>query len=193
MERAAIATFGAPFDVETVSASDPLAARLSEIELDVGEGPGWAAHASGTAILAPELDSSEQPGWPLFVHAVEGLGVRAVFSFPLVIGTLRIGAVDLYSDAPGPLTAAAVAEASMLTKAAAATVLREAVDTRNDSTDEGPYSRREVHQATGMVIAQLGIPADDALLLIRAHAFASGRSVRETAAAIAARTLRLEK
>lgn len=47
--------------------------------------------------------------------------------------------------------------------------------------DDGPYSRRTLHQATGMVLVQLNIPAEDARLVIQAHAFASSRSVRETA------------
>jgi hypothetical protein len=41
---------------------------------------------------------------------------------------------------------------------------------------ESISSRREIHQATGMVLAQLNIAVDDAALLLRAHAFASGRT-----------------
>lgn len=44
------------------------------------------------------------------------------------------------------------------------------------STGEGLSSwasRATVHQATGMVVAQLGVSAEDALALLRAHAFSS--------------------
>ena len=40
-------------------------------------------------------------------------------------------------------------------------------------TDSGAWSSRAgIHQATGMVIAQLGISPDDALAVLRAHAYA---------------------
>ena len=46
----------------------------------------------------------------------------------------------------------------------------------------GPWSERaEVHQATGMVVAQLGLPEEDALALIRAHAYSRDQSVGRTA------------
>ncbi|MEU0094833.1 ANTAR domain-containing protein [Kribbella sp. NPDC006257] len=32
-------------------------------------------------------------------------------------------------------------------------------------------ARAEVHQATGMVVAQLHMPANDALAILRAHAY----------------------
>jgi hypothetical protein len=56
--------------------------------------------------------------------------------------------------------------------------------------DGGPSrSRREVHQATGMILVQLGISADEASLLLRAHAFSSGRSVKEVANDVVERRL----
>jgi hypothetical protein len=45
-------------------------------------------------------------------------------------------------------------------------------------------SRREIHQATGMVLAQSGASAADSLLLLRAHAFAHDLTLRETADAV---------
>jgi hypothetical protein len=54
----------------------------------------------------------------------------------------------------------------------------------------GPWSERaEVHQATGMVVAQLGIPEADALALLRAHAFSHDQSVAQTAHAVIDRHL----
>jgi AmiR/NasT family two-component response regulator len=47
-----------------------------------------------------------------------------------------------------------------------------------------------IHQATGFVIAQLGVPAEEAELLIRASAFAEGRSMREIAEELVARRRR---
>ena len=101
--------------------------------------------------------------------------------------------MDLYSEAANTLTPAALVDATTLADGVATDVLRHALQHRDDApSDDGPFSRREVHQATGMVLAQLRISPADALLLIRAHAYASGRTVRETAADITARRITLE-
>ncbi|MFB2596673.1 ANTAR domain-containing protein [Herbiconiux sp. P17] len=193
VDRAAISTLGAPFDIETVSTSDDLAGKLSELQLDVGEGPGWEAHAHQAAVLIPDLTGVAPTRWPLFAHGASMLNVLAVYSLPLSIGALRIGAVDLYAEAANSFTPAALADATVLAGFAATDVLRHSLEHRHDEPeDDGPHSRREVHQATGMVIAQMRVDAADALLLIRAHAYASGRSVRETAADITARRITLQ-
>ncbi|WP_440710200.1 GAF and ANTAR domain-containing protein [Herbiconiux sp. YIM B11900] len=192
IDRAALMTLGTPFDVETISTSDDRAAELSELQLDAGEGPCWDAYSTATAVLAPDLASVPSSTWPVISSALSALDVRAVYSLPLAIGTLKIGAVDLYADTPDTLSADDLARAWKLAASASADVLSQALERRgDDASEDGPYSRREVHQATGMVIAQMRVSAEDALLLIRAHAFASGRTVRETAADITTRRITL--
>jgi hypothetical protein len=63
-----------------------------------------------------------------------------------------------------------------------------AMDTPVDDAVDG-YFRREVHQASGMVSAQLDITVDDALLVLRGHAFATSTSLREVATDVVARRL----
>jgi hypothetical protein len=71
-------------------------------------------------------------------------------------------------------------------------VLRHALEQAGEEfADTGnAHSRRVVHQATGMVLAQLRLPADDARLVIHGHAFATGRPVIEVAKDIVERRLR---
>ena len=52
-----------------------------------------------------------------------------------------------------------------------------------------PALRREVHQATGMIIAQLDATPTEAFSRLRAYAFASGRSVGDVAADVVHRRL----
>jgi AmiR/NasT family two-component response regulator len=47
-----------------------------------------------------------------------------------------------------------------------------------------------IHQATGFVIAQLGVSASDAELLIRARAFAEARTMQQVADDIVGRRIR---
>ena len=80
-------------------------------------------------------------------------------------------------------------------------VLTETVLSLQDAAPEGVLAeglqevvayRAEVHQASGMVSIQLKIPVAEALVRIRAHAFAHDRPVGVVAADIVARRLRLD-
>ncbi|MCS5721031.1 GAF and ANTAR domain-containing protein [Herbiconiux sp. CPCC 203407] len=193
ISRAAVSTLKNPFDVQTICASDDLAARLDELQLDLGEGPCWEALNTRAPVLVPDVQSTQNPAWPSLHNAIAASGIHGVFAFPLVVGTLEIGAVDLYVDTKHPFTVANVERASALANVAAVLILdremRRRPEYEGDPLGDGPYSRREVHQATGMVVSQTGVNSDDALLLIRARAFADGKPVREIAAQVIARQL----
>lgn len=192
--RAAISTLQDPFDVETVCATDALAARLDELQIDLGEGPCWQALSTRSPVLITA--GSPNSAWPSLSSAIASSGIHSVFAFPLIVGALGIGAVDLYLDTPEPLTAADIGHAETLAGIAAMQVLNQAIERRPDAdgghVTESPYSRREVHQATGMVIAQAKVSPADALLLIRARAFAEGLPVREIATRIINRKITFE-
>ena len=59
--------------------------------------------------------------------------------------------------------------------------------------ESGGNFRFVVHQASGMVAAQSSVPVDEALALIRAHAFVAGRSVTDVARDVVERRLRIER
>jgi len=184
---AALSVLASSAGQSTMCASDHTAARLDELQFDLGEGPCWDAMSTRRPVLAPDLAADGIEAWPLFTRAVHedpvSSDVRAVYAFPLYVGSLDIGAVDLYSTSNTPLEKSQVTDATQLASLAAWQVLRRILaDQPGDDFDPtGAHNRREVHQATGMVLAQLGISADEAALLLRAHAFSSGRSVAEVA------------
>jgi len=188
---AAISTLGQPFGSETLCASDAQAARLDELQFDLGEGPCWEALAHRRPVLSQDF-RTDVARWPLFTEALGAAEVGSLFAFPLALGSLNIGAVDLYSRRPATLTDDQVGDATTLATICARQVLRRSLA---DQPQPGPdddgdgFSRREVHQATGMVLAQLGVSAADAHLVITGYAFARGRTVREVSADIVARRL----
>ncbi len=184
---ASVSVLSTPAAQATMFASDDTAALLDELQFDLGEGPGWDAMQSRQPVFDGDVDGTD-PRWPLFTDAVPRNLVRGIFAFPLVVGELEIGAVDLYSSLPRELSLENIADATTLACATAWQVLRRIL-ADDDTEPENSYSRREVHQATGMVLAQLDVTANDAILLLRAHAFSSGRSVREIANDVVARRL----
>ncbi|CAN5120824.1 GAF domain-containing protein [soil metagenome] len=184
----AVSTLGDFLGSETVSASDGQAARLDELQFDLGEGPCWDAMKGGGAILEPDIKRHPRRMWPAFSEAIANDQVSALFAFPLAIGPLHIGAVDMYSAVPMELGADQEREAHAMAGLVGRRVLRQALtrigsETGNeDEVDRGNvFSRRVIHQATGMVLAQLNISAEDAQLVIRGHAFATSRSMMDIA------------
>lgn len=176
-----------------VASSDETAARLAQLQFDLGEGPQLQAWHSHRPVFAPDLGPAEDQRWPILGPAAFERGIRALFAFPIIAGRSAVGVVDLYRDAEGPLGEVAVATALELVAEVAEPALRRAADASNVE-GSAPYApgmaeRREVHQATGMILAQLDVSAEEALLRLRAYAFATGRSSTDVARDVVARTL----
>ena len=181
---ASVSTVGNFLGSETLSASDDVAARLDELQFDLGEGPCWDAVRSGRAVLEPDFARGRAATrWPALEEAMSDVDLRSVFAFPLAIGPLRIGAVDLYSLERVDLDGKQAEQADAMAELVGRHVLRHALGAvgRDYDVNGNAYSRRVVHQATGMVLAQLGISADDARLVIQGHSYAASRSMMEVA------------
>ena len=110
-------------------------------------------------------------------------GVSSVFAFPLMVGPLRFGAIDLYSSAPVSLSETQAHQAEVMAQIVSRHVLRQALTSIGEEPEEtvSAYSRRLVHQASGVVLAQIDVSADDARLVIQGQAFAAGRPMMDVA------------
>lgn len=174
------------------AASDPATARIEELQFTFGEGPCVDAFAASRPVLVPELDDTGWRRWPMYTPAVTDAGVRAVFAFPLHVGAVRLGVLDVFRDRAGLLSRVELGRAFTVVELAVTTLL----DTHEHASDPaglgGVFDHgAELFQAQGMVMIQLGIPLTEALVRIRAFAYAEGRPLSEVAADIVARRLHL--
>jgi hypothetical protein len=185
---ASVSVLATPAALSTMCATDDFAAYLDELQFDLGEGPCWDALRLREPVVESAFSTHGASRWPLFGNALNGSALRGLYAFPLAVGSLELGAIDLYSTSPVMLSDSELAGARTLAETVSWQVLRRIV-TDEEPVEESPYSRREIHQATGMVLAQLDVSAEDAILLLRAHAFSSGRSVREIANDVVERRL----
>jgi hypothetical protein len=188
-----VAVLLGPIHSQTMCATDGVAARIDELQFDLGEGPGWAAVHSGLPVLITDLHGGPDGRWPLFDNTVREIPVRGLFVFPLSVGATRIGVLTLYRSAPGPLTPAAVDTASTLARAIPPELARriltpDPIDLVNSAD---PNDRSGIYQATGVVMAQLDVTAETAFARIQAHAFTTGTTMAQTAAAVMTRHLQL--
>ncbi len=175
---ASVSTIGDTLGSETVSATDDVAARLDELQFDLSEGPCWDAMRTAAPVSEPDFARQGPKRWPAFGAAVGPGGVASIFAFPLTVGDLHFGAVDLYSRSPLELSERQCEQASTMADVIGRHVLSDALSTVADpAAEHRPYSRRVVHQATGIVLAQLDVDPNDALLMIQARAYSTGESM----------------
>jgi ANTAR domain/GAF domain len=169
----------------TVAASDGAALQLEELQFTLGEGPCVDASQTGRPVLEPNLEQTARRRWPAFAAGALGVGVRAIFAFPLRVGAIRVGVLDLYRDSVGTLSAADSAEALAFADAATMLILYLQARQTPDGLplDSVPVldDRAEVHQATGVLAVQAGVTLGEAFVLLRARAYAEQRPVGDLA------------
>ncbi|WP_328306072.1 GAF and ANTAR domain-containing protein [Actinomycetospora sp. NBC_00405] len=179
---------------EPVCATDAVSARIDELQFGLGDGPCVESFRTGRAVLVPDIADPTETRWPVFAAAAAATGARGMFVFPLQVGGARIGVLDCYRDAPGPLDDEDLTGALRTADAAVWSLLD-----RSDpggavsagAPDGSALVRAEVHQATGMLMAQARLDAPSALARLRAYSFSTGRTITEVADDVVARRLRL--
>ena len=180
----------------SVCSTDSVTDLLEELQFTLGEGPCIDAFRGGSPVLEPDLVTPSTMRWIAFGPPAIAAGARAVFSFPIRVGASGIGALQLYRDHPGPLTDEQHADALVLADLAAEMILLMQADASpGDLATELESSARfhyVVHQASGMVSAQLDVSVDNALVRLRAFAFSSGTPLVDVARSIVDRTLRFD-
>lgn len=174
--------------------AETVGAALEDLQFGLGEGPSHEVMATGVPLLIPDLAGAESR-WPVFVPAAMDLGVRAVFVFPLRIGAIGVGTMLAYRTVSGSLAAGQTIDALALADALTLALLPSQWPEEDDCDRPGPgwarpaTYRAEVHQATGMVSVQLEISLADALVRLRAYAWARDRLLTEVAGDVVARRL----
>ncbi|KUO08841.1 GAF and ANTAR domain-containing protein [Streptomyces sp. DSM 15324] len=185
-----------------LGASSARAAELMEMQATLGDGPCLRAAETGVPVYASDLRGGRDAvRWPVFAQQAAAAGVRAVYALPLGDRTVCLGTLDLYRDVPGELAGDEVRTAQLVADVltAALTALPLGEDDGLRPPGEEPWlsslatDHDVVHQAVGMVMAQLGVGADEALARLRAHAFAHGRTVLDEGREVVGRRTRIDE
>lgn len=180
----------------SVCSTDAVSALIEQLQYELGEGPCVDAYHHDRPVSEPDLADAAVPRWLAFTGPAVDAGARAVHGFPLQVGAVRLGALNLYSDVPGRLAdgqhadallmAGIVAQALMLLQAGAPAGT---VATELEAHADFQYV---VHQASGMVAAQLDVSVGHALIRLRAFAFGNDRTLTDVARDVVHRRLRFD-
>ena len=179
----------------SLCATDEVSQLIEELQYTLGEGPCVDACQQDRVVAEPDLADPASHRWLAFTPPALLAGVRAVFGFPLRVGTVRLGALSLYRNSSGPLTDDQHADALVVADVAARWVLETQAgappDTVAQELEAGADFHFAVHNAAGMVSVQQEISVTEALIRLRAFAFSSDRVLADVADDIVARRLQL--
>jgi hypothetical protein len=180
----------------SVCTSDEVSALVEQLQFDLGEGPSIDACRQDRPVLEPDLAAPATARWLVFTGPAVDAGARAVFGFPLQVGAVRLGALSLYCDRPGSLNDDQHADALAMADVAAQAVVAMQADAPPGrlahELETGGEFQYVVHQASGMVSAQLHVSVGQALIRLRAHAFGNERPLTDVAEDVVGRRLRFD-
>jgi GAF domain-containing protein len=179
-----------------VCVTDAVAGVIEDLQFTLGEGPCIEATQTQRPVLVPDLNSPVAGvalRWPGFIAGAREAGVRAVFAFPLIVGVTNVGALDLHRCVDGKLTAEQMAAALQAADSAALGLLNlgdGAQTVLEADWDADATGQMQVHQATGMVMVQMGVTVEEAFVTLQARAFGDGRRLADIATDVVERRLR---
>jgi hypothetical protein len=170
----------------SLCSSDGVSQLIEELQYTLGEGPCVDACQQDRVVAEPDLADPVTRRWLAFTPPALLAGARAVFGFPLRVGTVRLGALNLYRDCPGPLSGEQHADALVIADVAARWVLEAQAGAPLDAVAEELEIGADFH-----FVVHNGISVTEALIRLRAFAFSSDRLLADVAEDVVARRLRL--
>ena len=177
-------------------ASDAMARSLVDLEMTVAEGPCTQSLGDDVMVIESDLTSANASRWIFFSPQAMALGARAVFSFPIRIGVIRLGALCLYSDEARDLSEEQMTDALLMASVVGRGIIALQAGARPEALSHELQSEATfdftVHQAAGMVSVQALISISSALIALRMHAFATSESLQRVSARVVGRELRFD-
>jgi hypothetical protein len=165
-DGAVLAMFDSQLAETLLLASCAAARRAHDLEIQVGEGPSFDAVRTGQPVIARSAGAGRR--WQFYESELAAFGVNAVAAIPLRVGSACLGALTLFNPAPVP-----IGTVTELGEALAYSLLEHALDHPGTSG----RCRARVHEAAGILSVRRGCSVADAMVLIRARAFAEGATV----------------
>jgi len=178
-----------------IGASDVEATRAEALQFTLAEGPCLDAYTSRCPVLLSDVRSPDSPAWSRWpTYAAEltrASPYRAVFAFPLVSGGAALGSLSALHRAAGQLdhlSALSEIAAWIAARVMGADMIAAADREPGPPWMDGPTGsrRHQVWVAQGLIAARNWLTPGQALDLLRAQAFSTGRLLDDIAGDIVA-------
>ncbi len=161
----------------TLASSDAIGAAIDQMEREVGAGP--CVDAIEDEAYQLDADIRTQSAWPtLAARLLAETPVRGVAGYRLLVDGRKTGALNLFSDTPGALDAAAADQGAVLAAFASVALGGSAHQEQARTLAAGLESNRQIGTAIGLLMATHGLTAQEAFETLRS---ASSRLNRKLA------------
>lgn len=166
--------------------TDAVTAEIDDLQEVTGDGPSVRAVASREVVVLTVEETDGEAG--VFVDRLATTGFRGtVIAVPLLVQSAVVGVLVTHrrgGERPDDRSTGTFLGATF-----GPALLHDQLGQSPESGPD-PWERRAVvHQATGMVVAQVGVGAADALALLRGQAFARNLHLNDVAREIVDRRI----
>ncbi|WP_427893827.1 GAF and ANTAR domain-containing protein [Kribbella sp. GL6] len=168
-----------------VAASSEQARLIELVQLQNLEGPCLDAFKAGAPVHHADLGDGRSP-WPRFAEAAVDGGYLSVQALPMRLRDTTLGAVNLFSREPGPLSEETVVLGQALADAATIGILHQRALAHQEIVTEqlqnALNSRILIEQAKGFLSHSMSIAPDQAFSALRTYARSTNRRLTDVAA-----------
>lgn len=173
-------------ELRFVAASDATVKLIEQYQVDTGEGPCVMAYETGRHVQVPDLQ--DHSPFPHFAKAALAAGMQAVHSFPMMLETVRVGALNLYRRTPGPLAPGGTENGQLFADMATSYLFTARRHDRLTHQIEGLRTAMQeggiVDQAKGVLMHTYQVEDREAFALLRCHARAQRMRVLDVSRAV---------
>ncbi|MGY1617078.1 ANTAR domain-containing protein [Geodermatophilus sp. SYSU D00691] len=157
-------TLGHPLEPQRLGSDSTEAQEFDGLQVRAGEGPCWQAYDTGEVVVSDDVTADAR--WPALARIAGESAVRSVLALPVPGEDGVIGGVNVYSGRPEGFAPAGRRVAELVTAAVAGVLRtvaeREAMRSLTEHLERALTSRAVIDQAKGVLMARLGVDADEA-------------------------------
>ena len=172
-EAAGVMLVGAGGVLQLLASSSERMRVLELFELQRDEGPCPDCYRSGEQTSAADLEAAGER-WPTFAAEAMRAGFRAVHALPLRVRRDTIGALNLFRNSVGTLSAADLRAARALADVATLSILQHRTPSDPQvlarQLQQALNIRVIIEQAKGVLAERLKVNMEEAFLLLRRYA-----------------------
>jgi hypothetical protein len=176
--------------LRVMAASKERSHLLELFQLQNQEGPCLDCYRSGEPVSATDLDG-DSDRWPTFSPRAVSAGFRSVQAIPMCLRGRVLGAMNLFLDRTGGVSAEDQTLAQAMADVATIGLIHEQTlrdsHTAASQLQRALTSRVVIEQAKGMLAEQLRLEPDEAFQRLRSFARDENRKLTEVAEAVVAR------
>lgn len=171
-----------------VLASTSEASQLVEVlQSQAGVGPCVDSYKTGKVVTLADIEA-EGDRYPDFQAAALSQGFHSVHAIPMRVRPRTIGALNLFRNEKGEMTADDAAIGQALADVATISILQERTFREttmvNEQLQRALNSRILIEQAKGVIAQRSDVDMDEAFSRLRAHARSNNEAMHDTARSV---------